>query len=463
MKQSLQIKLSQHLTLTPQLQQSIRLLQLSTLELSQEIDQLLQENPLLEIPDSSESGSDEPDQAAENEASQPDDEGFDNEPWGDDHRSHDSDEEDNDFNQPAASGSSLVEHLFSQLSLMNLSDRDQQFVALLIENLNDEGYLEASLDDISQNLPSELEVDPIELSTALKHLQHMDPPGVGARNLSECLCLQIASLPSETANLDLAMTLAANHLNLLAAHDWAKLRKVLHCDDSALKDAQHIIMGLNPKPGSVFLQNDTRYIIPDVIIRQVRGQWRAALNQAAIPRVRINRLYADLISHNREANHAQFTNQLQEARWFIKNIQQRFETILKVSQAIVDHQKNFFEHGEIGMCPLVLREIAQEVNLHESTVSRVTTQKYMLTPRGIFELKYFFGSHVPTDAGGACSSTAIRALIKQFINSETPKKPLSDGKIAEMLAQQGVIVARRTIAKYREALGIPPVSLRKTI
>jgi RNA polymerase sigma-54 factor len=306
-------------------------------------------------------------------------------------------------------------------------------------------------------------VEPEELQIALKHLQHLEPAGIGARSLAECLTLQLQALPKDTPHLAEALETARNHLEPLAARDFARLRKLLRCDDAALRAVQKLITGLNPKPGRHYSTEETRYVVPDVIVKKVKGVWLASLNPDAMPRLRINRMYAEIMQRNRNACSQQLTSQLQEAKWLIKNVQQRFDTILRVAQAIVDRQRNFFEHGELAMRPLVLREIASVIDLHESTVSRVTTQKFMHTPRGIFELKYFFGSHVTTEAGGAASSTAIRALIKQLVTAENTKKPLSDGQISEILAQQGFTVARRTVAKYRETLQILPANLRKSL
>jgi RNA polymerase sigma-54 factor len=453
MKHSLQLRLSQHLTLTPQLQQSIRLLQLSTLELNQELERFLQENPLLERDDGI---PDEPVLPADLRAagtsetvttSATDGEGLAPEPdAGEVHTLDDmpsgsarDDGEDGDYPQIAASAPSLRMHLLSQLSLCNLPERDRRLVTLLIDSLDDDGYLAQDLPELLSMLPQELAVEPEELQIALKHLQNLEPAGVGARSLSECLQLQ------------------------LAARDFSKLKKVLRCDDNCLRAVQKLITGLNPKPGRDFSSEETRYVVPDVIVRKNKSVWLVALNPDAMPRLRVNRLYADILSRNRNTGSHQLASQLQEAKWLIKNVQQRFDTILRVSQAIVDRQRHFFEHGEVAMRPLVLREIAEALDLHESTVSRVTTQKFMHTPRGIFELKYFFGSHVTTDTGGSASSTAIRALIKQLVSAENSRKPLSDSQISEILAQQGIVVARRTVAKYRESLQILPVNLRKTL
>jgi RNA polymerase sigma-54 factor len=275
--------------------------------------------------------------------------------------------------------------------------------------------------------------------------------------------LQLAALPDDTPHRTAAMEIVNNHLDVLAAKDFTRLKRVLKCDDACLRAVQKLIVSLNPKPGRDFSADETRFVIADVIVRKHKGVWVATLNADAMPRLRVNRLYADILQRNRGVNTQQLGSQLQEAKWLIKNVQQRFETILRVSQAIVDRQRNFLEHGEVAMRPLVLREIADTLGLHESTVSRVTTQKYMHTPRGIFELKYFFGSHVATDAGGSASSTAIRALIKQLVGAENTRAPLSDGQISELLGQQGIVVARRTVAKYRESMQILPVNLRKTL
>jgi len=313
-------------------------------------------------------------------------------------------------------------------------------------------------------MPEELEIDTIELQTALRHVQHLDPAGVGARSLSECLLLQLEVLPKFTPHLTLANLVAKHYLPVLASRDFVKLRKELGCDESTLKQVQQLITSLNPRPGSAFSHiGSEHYIQHEVIVKKVKGIWIASLNDSVIPKLKINQLYAGILKRNRDSSSQYLQSQMQEAKWMIKNIQQRFSTILRVSQAIVDRQRNFLEYGEVAMRPLVLREIADELDLHESTISRVTTNKYMLTPRGIFELKYFFGSSVATDTGGTCSATAIRALIKQLVDQENPKKPYSDNQITDLLAKQGIVVARRTIAKYRESMNIAPASLRKTL
>lgn len=511
MKQNLQLRISQNLALTPQLQQSIRLLQLSTLELNQELETILQENPLLEMADGEEGEFEDhsPTATATAESEVEDASSFDvatqkeltppaeslreeltgndgeqpnlNEEftppefaddyeefgsasnWDEAGRNH-QDDEDGDFSRQDASNISLREHLISQIQLTHLSKRDMDLVKFLLDSINDDGYLEQDLQEIVDLLPPELEVELLELETALKLIQNLDPIGVGARDLRECILLQLQVLPADTPYLRTAMAIAKDFLPLLANKDFVKLRKALTCDEVVLKGAQQLIRQQNPKPGSEFATfSHDHFIQHDVVVKKIKGIWMASLNDGVIPKLRINQLYADILKRNRESSGQYLQSQMQEAKWMIKNIQQRFSTILRVSQAIVDRQRNFFEHGEIAMRPLVLREIAEELDLHESTVSRVTTHKYMLTPRGVFELKYFFGSSVATDAGGSCSATAIRALIKQMVAEENVKKPLSDNQITDTLAQQGIVVARRTIAKYRESLNIPPANLRKSL
>ena len=483
MKHSLQLKLSQHLTLTPQLQQSIRLLQLSTLELNQEIDTFLQENPLLERDDEEEApdpppssltpattattSSESESTPSSGEGAQADERAAGETDWSIDDSygsfSGQDGDEDSEAPQAAAEPAKLRDHLLDQINLMQMPDREKRIVAFLIDNLDDDGYMTQDLVELAALLPVELEIDAEELTIGLKYLQSLDPPGIGARNLSECLALQLDALPEDAQHRDEALLVVKQHLDAFAARDYLRLKKLLRCDDDVLRAIQAMIIGLNPRPAANFSGGETRYIIPDVVVRKTKGMWVTSLNPEAMPKLRINRMYADILHRNRDASFQQLAGQLQEAKWLIKNVQQRFDTILRVSQAIVDRQRHFFEHGEVAMRPLVLREIAETLGLHESTVSRVTTQKFMLTPRGIFELKYFFGSHVSTETGGACSATAIRALIRQMVGEEDTRKPLSDSQISEVLGKQGIMVARRTIAKYRESLQILPVNLRKSI
>jgi RNA polymerase sigma-54 factor len=487
MKPTLQLKTSQHLTLTPQLQESIRLLQLSTLELNQEIERLAQENPLLELDDSLGSGieylgaleagvepisgdlMESPDEGsgellAEDTFEQK--KATEEADWLTDDsapRGIRDDDDERDFPQQASEPQSLREYLNSQLSLSQIPERDRKIVGLLIDSLDDDGYLAQDLEELVDLLPATLEIDIDDLHIARELLQHLDPPGVGARNLKECLVMQLQALPEETPYRDQALLLVGNHLESLAARDFCAIKKLLRCDDECLRSIQNLITRLNPRPGMAFSSAVARYIIPDVIVTRMDGVWVANLNPEAMPRLRINRLYADILKRYSDDSTRRLAGQLNEAKWLIKNVLQRFSTILKVSSAVVERQQQFFEHGPVAMRPMVLREIASTLELHESTISRVTTQKFMRTPRGIFELKYFFGSHVATDTGGVCSATAIRALIKQLISAEEGKKPLSDSQISEILGQQGIMVARRTVAKYRESMHIPPVNLRKSV
>ncbi len=509
MKPSLQLRLSQHLALTPQLQQSIRLLQLSTLELNQELEQALADNPLLERDDDPQGLAMrvKPDGSivADVPTSTPGETAPATEPNGHDTsaapESPDApdmpldgssliewrgsgDSTDDDDTSPlnwAGTTLSLREHLRAQIACQ-ASPRDRALVELLIEALDDDGYLHPTFDELVAMCPAEAAVEPEELLTALRLLQSLEPTGVGARDAAECLLLQLQSLqrtasasPNQ-AVLDtpapivaLACRIVAGHLQLLATRDFAKLRKALDCNDDELRSAHLLIRTLNPRPGTAFADTRADYVVPDVFVRKVKYRWTAVLNPEVMPRLRVNQSFADVLKKDRSrqgadpAERGKWTTRVQEARWLIRNIQQRFETILRVAQAIVDRQHNFFTHGAIAMRPLVLREIADTVELHESTISRVTANKYMATPFGIFELKYFFGSHVATETGGAASSTAIRALIKQLIGAEDPRHPLSDSKLADLLGGQGIVVARRTVAKYREAMKVPSVALRKSL
>ena len=514
MKPTLQFRLSQHLALTPQLQQSIRLLQLSTLELHQEVEQMLEQNPFLEIED--EPGlTQEPlaerllpaERAGEREterAAEPGSEGGDG---GDEAPALDTAEygtteredwengtEREDFDgireTPGKSGSSdseefdgqdrdtaipsLQDHLREQLSGMRLPDLDAAAVMVLIESLTDDGYLADPLEEIAAQLAGDAGASSAEereellarLQCGLRWLQSMEPTGVGARDLGECLILQLRAQERCEAQM-IAIMICKQHLELLARRDLKKLMAATGADEELLREAQALIVGLEPKPGRQFARAEANIVVPDVIVQKSGRGWKVTLNPDVMPKLRINDLYASAIRQQRGAvsNGAGpgLNARLQEARWFMKNILQRFDTIQRVSQAIVERQKNFFTHGAIAMKPLVLREIADELGLHESTISRVTTAKYMATPYGTFELKYFFGSSLNTEAGGNASSTAVRALIKQIVAAENPAKPLSDSQISQMLDEQGIQVARRTVAKYRDALKIAPTQLRKAM
>lgn len=474
MKPTLQFRLSQHLTLTPQLQQSIRLLQLSTVELNQEIERLLQDNPILER---DEGEAESPPASAFGEAPAPEHEAAQSpaqevessvargDEWQADLATQwrgAEDDEDGERSFVAPDTPTLRDHLYGQLSLTNLGERDRVLVGLLIDALDDDGYLTQSLEEIVALLPAEAEANIDELAIALRHLQNFEPAGVGARTPAECLGLQLRARGGGGPDERLALEIVQRHLELLAARDYGRLRALTGVGEDQLRSAQRVIQSLNPRPGAAYAKVEARYIVPDVIVRKSKGVWRASLNPDAMPKLRVNRLYAELAARQRNGRNS-LASQLQEARWLIRNVQQRFETILRVTQAIVDRQRYFFEHGEVAMRPMVLREIADTLGLHESTISRVTTQKFMATPRGTFELKYFFGSHVATDTGGACSATAIRALIRQLVAAEDANAPLSDSRISQILGQQGIVVARRTIAKYRESLQIPPVGQRKRL
>ena len=515
MKQSLNLRLSQHLALTPQLQQSIRLLQLSTVELQQEIEQMLEANPFLEPdetgPDAAPSeasaagtevapapteadlatrddnpvpapsGSDAAeiatpaadtagDDGAELRLDQADWSG-DTDAWdesrGESWQGSGSGDADEDFDPLGLAHATpgLREHLRAQLAGLALSPTERAAAEAIIDSLDDDGYLPESPEQLADELAAQADDAEREalaeaLRVALRLVQSFDPAGIGADDLAGCMTLQLLRLP-ESAARELALALCAGgHLALLSRRDWKRLGRALGVDEPALRAAQQLIARLDPHPGARFGGSPAQSIVPDVIAQRSGKRWRAVLNPEVLPRLRINSLYAELLRRSREGGG--LSGQLQEARWFVRNVQQRFETIERVAQAVVERQQNFFSHGELGMRPLVLREIADELGLHESTISRVTTQKFMLTPHGTFELKYFFGSGLATDTGGNASSTAVRAIIRQMVHDETPAAPLSDGEIAERLAAQGISVARRTVAKYREALRIPPATQRKS-
>ena len=486
MKQSLQLRLGQHLTMTPQLQQAIRLLQLSTLELRMEVQQALESNMMLELAEEEEDyDSEEADGLEEREAAPsaeetvsdevdlkereiPDDLPVDS-AWEDIYDNisagpapRENDERSFEFGDSAAE--SLREHLTWQLQMASVSDTDREIAEALIDSINEDGYLATTLEEIHETLDPVLEVEPDEIEAVLHLIQNFDPPGVGARDLRESLLLQMSQLDPQTPWLKEARTLLSAHFDLLANRDFNQLKRRMKLDEEQLGAVIGLIQSLNPRPGGQISDRRTEYIVPDVIVRKVKGAWRVELNVDAAPRLRINATYADLIRQiNDRSDSTYLKNHLQEARWFIKSLMSRNETLLKVATCIVEHQRDFLEQGEVAMKPLVLHDIAQEVEMHESTISRVTTKKYMHTPRGIFELKYFFSSHVGTANGGECSSTAIRALIKKMIAEEIPAKPLSDSKIAGALEKQGINVARRTVAKYREAMAIPPSNERKRL
>jgi len=505
MKPSLQVRLSQHLALTPQLQQSIRLLQLSTLELHQEVEQMLEQNPFLETEEDAgtpydtpperpaaaerdESGEAASDAGGEGEAlaeMNPGEFGTtEREDWENGTERDDFDGisetpaagggqgEDDDFEgrERGSGGGTLADHLRRQLLGMRLSPEDAAALQVLIESLDGDGYLADPLEEIAERLAEQLGIDSADgreeltdrLQCALRWLQSLEPAGVGARSLSECIALQLRGLPESPARR-VALEIAGQHLELLARKDIKKLVAATGADEDLIREAQGLIRGCEPKPGRPFSEAESNIIVPDVIVQRAGRGFKVVLNPDVMPRLRINDLYAQAMRGQRNGSAGGLSGRLQEARWFMKNIQQRFDTILRVSKAIVERQKTFFSHGAIAMKPLVLREIADELGLHESTISRVTTAKYMATPHGTFELKYFFGSSLNTEAGGNASSTAVRALIQQLVAAEDPAKPLSDSQLSQMLEEQGIQVARRTVAKYREALKIAPASLRKAL
>ena len=517
MKPSLQVRLSQHLALTPQLQQSIRLLQLSTLELHQEVEQMLEQNPFLETEEEGGSPYEAPsdralkdDRAAERVADRDEGDGasdsgsdageaaltevsdqefgttersdWENGTEGEDFdgiretpstssASGSGEGDDTDAQDRRASGGTLQDHLRTQIAGMRLNADDLAALNVLIESLDGDGYLADPLEEIAERLAEMLGIDSAEgreqladqLQCALRWLQSLEPPGVGARSLSECLTIQLRSTPECEAR-QVAIRICDKYLELLARRDMKKLVALTGADEDAIRAAQTLIVACEPKPGRQFSEAESNIIVPDVIVQRSGRGLKVMLNPDVMPRLRINDLYAQAVRGQRNGSGGPgMSSRLQEARWFMKNIQQRFDTILRVSKAIVERQKSFFTHGAIAMKPLVLREIADELGLHESTISRVTTAKYMASPYGTYELKYFFGSSLNTEAGGNASSTAVRALIQQLVAAEDAAKPLSDSQLSQMLEEQGIQVARRTVAKYREALKIAPASLRKTI
>ncbi len=478
MKQSLQLRIGQSLTMTPQLQQAIKLLQLSTLDLQQEIQQALDSNMMLEIDEEEvvsqervEKKIDNSDQiTSEGSQSEIPDELPVDSSWDDIYEasfqpSGNDNTETVEFDSFRSKAVSLQDHLLWQLEMIPISDRDHAIAVAIIDSINDDGYLSVSLQDIYQGLQEqldELEIDEVE--AVLHRLQNFDPIGVAAQDLGDCLRLQLLQLPETTPFKREAIELVTRYLDLLASHEQSKLVKRLGVTEKQLKQVIALIRTMDPKPGA-FLQNyDSEYVVPDVFVSKTKGQWVVNLNPDIAPKLRVNQLYSALIKRaDNSKDNVSMKDHLQEARWFIKSLHSRNETLLKVAKSIVEKQVDFFEHGAIAMKPMVLRDIAEELELHESTISRVTTQKYMHTPNGIIEFKYFFSSHVSTDAGGECSATAIRALIKELIANETPLKPLSDSKITDLLKEKGINVARRTIAKYRESMSIPSSSQRKRI
>jgi RNA polymerase sigma-54 factor len=484
-KPSLQLRVGQSLSMTPQLQQAIRLLQLSSIELQAEIQEALETNPLLEIEenidfDADSSHQEEGDGSQETpvkDSSQlehndiPEELPTDSE-WEDtfDHQhvgpAAQGPAVDNDIQRDNEdeSSQSLQEHLLWQMRLTPFSELEQTIATHIIDAIEEDGYLKISVEEIRQSLGEEYDVEQDEIEAVLHRLQHFDPVGVGARNLRECLLIQLQQFDSETDQLDLLTTLIGQHLDTLAKRDYQQIKRALKINDDQLTDLVKLIQLLNPRPGTQIQADKTEYIVPDVYVRKINNRWQLSLNPDNSPKLQVADHYAQLIKRaDNSADNVYLKNNLQEARWFLKSLQSRNNTLLKVTEAIVNRQKDFLDHGDEAMRPLVLHNIAEEVEMHESTISRVTTRKYLHTPRGIYELKYFFSSHVSTDSGGECSATAIRAIIKKLVAAENPRKPLSDSKIADILGEKGVNVARRTIAKYRETLAIPPSNERKRL
>lgn len=471
--------------MTPQLQQAIRLLQLSSVELQTEIQDALESNMMLEL---DEGEDEEPEtgyreqndnqndieavlkETPSNEDDIPNDLPVDT-AWDDiyeggiSYARNGGDEDDyNGYDSRSGEEKTLREHLLWQLNLTPTSETDRAIATAIIDALDDDGYLTCSLEDIQNLMGQEPGVELDEVEAILHLVQAMEPAGVGARDLKECLKLQLAQADPDTSRLGEARRLVDEHLDLLASHDYGQLMRKLKLPREDLSEVISLIQSLNPRPGGLIHDQAVQYVIPDVYVKKIGGVWRVELNTEAMPRLRINSGYAHMIKRaDNSSDNTSMKAHLQEARWFIKSLQSRSETLLRVASCIVERQRAFLEYGEEAMKPLVLHDIAEELDMHESTISRVTTRKYMHTPRGVFELKYFFSSHVSTNEGGTASSTAIRALIKKLIGGEQPQKPLSDSKIASLLGEQGINVARRTVAKYREAMSIPPSNERKRL
>jgi RNA polymerase sigma-54 factor len=491
MKQSLQLRLGQQLTMTPQLQQAIRLLQLSTLDLNQEIQEALESNLMLEAEDEAmqaESGAGEQDAERDGEAGPgngqdkdrkqdqelnageqeiPDELPLDS-AWTDIYDGYGTgsgqkDEADVDFLAFRSTAATLHDHLLWQLNLTPFEPTDWAIATAIIDSINEEGYLTSTLEEIHAALGDET-ISPEEVEAVLHRIQNFDPPGVAARDPQECLLLQLRQLPPDTPHLPEAKRLCGELFDLLAGRDHAQIKRRLRISDAELAAITKLVRSLNPYPGSQVADAQPQYVVPDVFVVRRKGVWQVELNPEVTPRLRVNPQYAKLIrrADNSDQN-TYLKNHLQEARWFIKSLASRNETLLRVARQIVQLQQGFFDHGPEAMRPLVLRDVAEALELHESTISRVTTQKYMHTPRGTLEFKYFFSSHVSTTGGGECSATAIQALIKKLIAAEKADKPLSDNKLAAILSDQGIQVARRTVAKYREAMAIPPSTERKRL
>jgi len=464
----------QHQTLTPRLQHAVRLLQLSSLDFAQEVQDAMGKNPFLEVDESAdaaaagdEAGNATPSAPAatvETVASAPDaDTTWERENWqttGGSGSSASSTGDSDGAMEMVAADTDLRQHLHGQINVMPLTDRDRVLVGAVIESLDDDGYLRLSLEELAAMAELDPPVEDCEMNMALKLVQSLDPCGVGARNASECLLLQLECI-DDPVDRELARRIITEQLDKLAQRDIPGLAKVFDQEPAHIEAVCERIRHLDPRPGWRFGSSHVHYVVPDVIVKKIRGQWTAQLNPAVVPKVRLNRVYAELFQQHRNAKHAELAAHLQEARWTVRNVEQRFSTILLVAEAILKRQRHFLEYGPLAMKPLGLREIADEVKLHESTVSRVTNNKYMATPSGVYELKYFFSRAMPTASGGACSATAIRGVIQDMIAAENPLDPLSDAEIARQLARQGLTVARRTVTKYRQMLKVPAVERRR--
>ncbi|EER4062639.1 RNA polymerase factor sigma-54 [Escherichia coli] len=476
MKQGLQLKLSQQLAMTPQLQQAIRLLQLSTLELQQELQQALESNPLLEQIDTHEEIDTRETQDSETldtadaleQKEMPEELPLDAS-WDTIYTAGTPSGTSGDYiddELPVYQGETtqtLQDYLMWQVELTPFSDTDRAIATSIVDAVDDTGYLTVPLEDILESMGDE-EIDIDEVEAVLKRIQRFDPVGVAAKDLRDCLLIQLSQFDKTTPWLEEARLIISDHLDLLANHDFRTLMRVTRLKEDVLKEAVNLIQSLDPRPGQSIQTGEPEYVIPDVLVRKHNGHWTVELNSDSIPRLQINQHYASMCNNARNDDDSQFIrSNLQDAKWLIKSLESRNDTLLRVSRCIVEQQQAFFEQGEEYMKPMVLADIAQAVEMHESTISRVTTQKYLHSPRGIFELKYFFSSHVNTEGGGEASSTAIRALVKKLIAAENPAKPLSDSKLTSLLSEQGIMVARRTVAKYRESLSIPPSNQRKQL
>lgn len=476
MKQGLQLRLSQQLAMTPQLQQAIRLLQLSTLELQQELQQALESNPLLEQIDTHEEIDTRETQDSETldtadaleQKEMPEELPLDAS-WDTIYTAGTPSGTSGDYiddELPVYQGETtqtLQDYLMWQVELTPFSDTDRAIATSIVDAVDETGYLTVPLEDILESIGDE-EIDIDEVEAVLKRIQRFDPVGVAAKDLRDCLLIQLSQFDKTTPWLEEARLIISDHLDLLANHDFRTVMRVTRLKEDVLKEAVNLIQSLDPRPGQSIQTGEPEYVIPDVLVRKHNGHWTVELNSDSIPRLQINQHYASMCNNARNDGDSQFIrSNLQDAKWLIKSLESRNDTLLRVSRCIVEQQQAFFEQGEEYMKPMVLADIAQAVEMHESTISRVTTQKYLHSPRGIFELKYFFSSHVNTEGGGEASSTAIRALVKKLIAAENPAKPLSDSKLTSLLSEQGIMVARRTVAKYRESLSIPPSNQRKQL